>query len=153
MLSTRFMQVTLQSSQLLGVQYGIPSMTISYFLSPQRHCPRLFLTSGSLTLNPGICNFCLTLCPSHHHCTTCHGCLPKMVYALLKTFTCTCHRTTWSNFPTKVLEAFFPQANQILQRAWKRKDVPPLIKAFTWRLIKKSTRHCGSGSQVFHSHR
>ena len=29
-------------------------------------------------------------------------------------------------------------ANLILQRAWKSKDLPPLIKAFTWRLIRRA---------------
>ncbi|XP_066388478.1 uncharacterized protein [Miscanthus floridulus] len=31
-----------------------------------------------------------------------------------------------------------PQANHILQRAWKSKELPPIIKAFTWRLIRRS---------------
>ena len=30
------------------------------------------------------------------------------------------------------------QANNILQRAWKSKELPPLIKAFTWRLIRRA---------------
>lgn len=29
-------------------------------------------------------------------------------------------------------------ANYILQRAWKSKDLPPLIKTFTWRLIRRA---------------
>lgn len=29
-------------------------------------------------------------------------------------------------------------ANTILQRAWKAKELPPLIKAFTWRLIRRA---------------
>ena len=31
-----------------------------------------------------------------------------------------------------------PQANQILQRDWKSKELSPLIKAFTWRLIRRT---------------
>lgn len=31
-----------------------------------------------------------------------------------------------------------PQANQILQRAWKRKELIPLIKTFSWRLIRRA---------------
>ena len=30
------------------------------------------------------------------------------------------------------------QANQILQRMWKLKNLPPLIKTFTWRLIRRA---------------
>jgi hypothetical protein len=29
-------------------------------------------------------------------------------------------------------------ANNILKRAWKSKELPPLIKAFTWRLIRRA---------------
>jgi hypothetical protein len=31
-----------------------------------------------------------------------------------------------------------PQANNTLQRAWKTKQLSPLIKAFTWRLIRRA---------------
>jgi hypothetical protein len=34
--------------------------------------------------------------------------------------------------------SILPQTNQILQRAWKSKDLPPLIKTFTWRLIRRA---------------
>ena len=40
-----------------------------------------------------------------------------------------------SAFPPRSIH---PQANQILQRAWKSKELSPLFKAFTWRLIRRA---------------
>jgi hypothetical protein len=34
--------------------------------------------------------------------------------------------------------SILPQVNQILNRAWKTKHLPPLIKTFTWRLIRRA---------------
>lgn len=38
--------------------------------------------------------------------------------------------------PSQGSRSITTEANNILQRAWKSKDLPPLIKAFTWRLIR-----------------
>lgn len=40
--------------------------------------------------------------------------------------------------PLQGSRSIHPQAYQILQRAWKMKDLSPLIKAFTWRLIRRA---------------
>ena len=40
--------------------------------------------------------------------------------------------------PNQGSRSIQPQANQILQRAWKSKELSPLIKAFTWRLIRRA---------------
>ena len=37
--------------------------------------------------------------------------------------------------PQQGSRSILPQANHILTRAWKSRDLPPIIKAFTWRLI------------------
>ena len=43
--------------------------------------------------------------------------------------------------PTKGLDALTigDDANKILQRVWKSKSLPPLLKTFAWRLIKVAT--------------
>ena len=40
--------------------------------------------------------------------------------------------------PQQGSRSILPQTNQILQRAWKSNEIPPLIKAFTWRLIRRA---------------
>lgn len=40
--------------------------------------------------------------------------------------------------PSQGSRSIQPQANQILRRAWKSKSLPPLIKTFTWRLIRRA---------------
>jgi hypothetical protein len=61
-----------------------------------------------------------------------------MASAQRKQSTGTLLHKTPSNFPSRVLEAFFHKANQILTRAWKTKQLPPIIKAFTWRIIRRA---------------
>jgi len=40
--------------------------------------------------------------------------------------------------PQQGSRSVLPQAHHILMRAWKAKTLPPLIKAFTWRLIRRA---------------
>lgn len=40
--------------------------------------------------------------------------------------------------PQQGSRSILPQANQILTRAWKTKQLPPIIKAFTWRIIRRA---------------
>jgi hypothetical protein len=40
--------------------------------------------------------------------------------------------------PSQGSKSIQPQANQILCRAWRSKSIPPLIKTFTWRLIRRA---------------
>lgn len=34
--------------------------------------------------------------------------------------------------------SILPHSSQLLRRTWKSKDLPPLIKTFTWRLIRRA---------------
>jgi hypothetical protein len=47
--------------------------------------------------------------------------------------------------------SILPQANQILQRTWKLKTLPPLIKTFAWRLIRRALA-TGSRASRFSQH-
>ena len=40
--------------------------------------------------------------------------------------------------PQQGSRSILPQANHILRRMWKLKEIPPLIKTFTWRLIRRA---------------
>ena len=40
--------------------------------------------------------------------------------------------------PQQGSRSILPQANQILQSAWKSRNLPPLMKTFTWRLIRRA---------------
>jgi hypothetical protein len=40
--------------------------------------------------------------------------------------------------PQQGSRSILPQANQILHRMWKLKEISPLIKTFTWRLIRRA---------------
>lgn len=40
--------------------------------------------------------------------------------------------------PSKNGRSILPLANQILQRVWKMKTLPPIIKTFTWRMIRRA---------------
>jgi hypothetical protein len=40
--------------------------------------------------------------------------------------------------PQQDSRSILPQANQILMWAWKTKQLPPIIKAFTWRIIRQA---------------
>ena len=42
------------------------------------------------------------------------------------------------HLPQQGSRSIIPQANKILQRMWKLKDLPPLVKTFTWRLIRRA---------------
>lgn len=58
-------------------------------------------------------------------------CSTKNIYKHLST-QCLVH------LPAQGSRSIIPQADNILQRAWKCKELPPLIKAFTWRLIRRA---------------
>jgi len=40
--------------------------------------------------------------------------------------------------PQQGSRSILPQANHILRRTWKSRDLPPIINAFTWRLIRRA---------------
>ncbi|KAG2564223.1 hypothetical protein PVAP13_8KG399201 [Panicum virgatum] len=42
------------------------------------------------------------------------------------------------NLPSQGSRSITPQTNQILKRAWKMKNLPPIIKTFAWRLIRRA---------------
>jgi len=42
------------------------------------------------------------------------------------------------NIPATGTRSITPQANTILCRVWKCKSIPPIIKTFTWRLIRRA---------------
>jgi hypothetical protein len=43
-----------------------------------------------------------------------------------------------------------PHANQILRRVWKSKELSPLIKTVTWRLIRRALAPAEKSSKVLH---
>jgi hypothetical protein len=48
--------------------------------------------------------------------------------------------------PIKGSRSILPQANQILHKVWKSKTIPPIIKTFTWRLIRRALATAQRGS-------
>lgn len=59
------------------------------------------------------------------------NCSPKEIYSTLSA-------ANVIQLPTQGSRSIQPQANHILCRAWKSKTLPPLIKTFTWRLIRRA---------------
>jgi len=58
-------------------------------------------------------------------------CITKQIYKHLS-------QLNTIQLPQHGSRSITPQANQILKRVWKAKTLPPLIKAFTWRLIRRA---------------
>jgi len=58
-------------------------------------------------------------------------CSTKNIYRFL-------HSQDHVQLPLTGSRSLQQQANQILQRMWKLKNLPPLIKTFTWRLIRRA---------------
>jgi len=128
-------------------------MTICYCQLPNDLCLILSLIFGTPTPNPQSWNVHLIanifddqavqtitevqIVPNNQHdilrwtpakdgqCTT------KSVYRHLS-------RQQLVQLPQQGSRSINHQANNILQRAWKSKELPPLIKAFTWRLIRRA---------------
>lgn len=52
------------------------------------------------------------------------------------------HTPTWQIFRTITFPQgsrnISPQANSILQKVWKAKSIPPFLKTFAWRLIRRA---------------
>jgi hypothetical protein len=42
------------------------------------------------------------------------------------------------NLPNQGSRSIGPDANQILQKVWKSKTIPPILKTFAWRLIRRA---------------
>jgi len=55
-----------------------------------------------------------------------------------KTFTGTCPPKIRFNFPNRVQGAFSPKLTKFCSKHGKSRELPPLIKAFTWRLIRRA---------------
>ena len=65
------------------------------------------------------------------HPATNGQCTSKNIYTYLST-----HNT--ASLPATSPCSILPNANQILQKIWKCKTIPPIIKTFTWRLIRRA---------------
>jgi hypothetical protein len=66
------------------------------------------------------------------------GFLLQTANALLKIFIGISAHKRLVTLSQQGARSIHPQANQILQRVWKSKELPPIIKTFAWRLIRRA---------------
>lgn len=144
----RFMLATPPYGQLHGVQFGNPFMTISYYRSPLPATASDLWLPNSQTWNmqlltntfdnvavqaistvrpvPTNQEDILRWTPAKNGiCTT------KEIYRYLSA-------QNSIQLPHQGSRSISPQANQILQRVWRTKQLPSIIKTFTWRLIHRA---------------
>lgn len=115
-------QVTLPSGPPLGAQYGTTYTTTCSCLSPNCQCRAI----TEMPIVPSNQNDILRWIPAKDG-----KCSTKNIYRHLI-------RQDLIQLPQQGSPSINHHANLILQRDWKSKNLPPLIKAFTWRLIRRA---------------